>query len=105
VASFNSRNLQFTSNVNDCGILNRAFERYDSTLLFRDFEVKPDPSKPSISSVYVNISEDTASNLCNKFPELNLDEDKNYERCNRVVIFKFYLMFLVPHTSILLSLI
>ncbi|OXA43918.1 beta-hexosaminidase subunit alpha [Folsomia candida] len=78
-ATISGRDFTFYSNV-ECPLLSTAFARYDAKFLFRNVEVTPSSSTPLLSRVLVNIPENAAQNLCNDYPKLYTEEDRNYER-------------------------
>lgn len=72
--------FSYDSNVNVCGILNRALQRYSWEFLFRNVSVVPGSNLPVLSTVEVEIAVGS-ENLCETYPQLDTT-DEEYESCN-----------------------
>lgn len=71
--------FSYVSIVNDCGILNRALQRYSWEFLFRNLSVVPANNLAVLSKIEVEIAAGS-ENLCETYPQL--DTDLEYEACN-----------------------
>lgn len=79
--------FSYRTNVNDCDVLNRALRRYSWEFLFRNLSVVPANDLYILSIVEVEIASEP-ENLCDKYPQLEMDLE--YEACKYLIVFFWY---------------
>ncbi|ODM95742.1 Beta-hexosaminidase subunit beta, partial [Orchesella cincta] len=81
VATIGSRDaISFTSNLNNCSILNSAFNRYSPELMFRDLQVEPVDGYPLFAGIEI-VLPSGIENQCGEYPHLASEIERDtYER-------------------------
>ncbi|CAL8114046.1 unnamed protein product [Orchesella dallaii] len=76
----NRDSITFTSNLNNCSILNSAFNRYSPDLIFRDLPVESASGYPVFAGIEI-ILPSGIENQCGEYPRLALEEERDtYEK-------------------------